>query len=155
MATVEKTQSFRDLTALRDAEGINNSRSNVRQYKDLDMFFTKRSRDRDVNVITNVTAVKRSVRNLILTNFYEKPFHPEIGSGVRELLFEIASPLTSLAISQAVTDVINNYEPRASLNFVDVNAQLDNNAYDISINFSIVNGPPESVDLALTMELIR
>jgi phage baseplate assembly protein W len=102
-----------------------------------------------------VQAIKRSVRNLVLTNFYEKPFHPEIGSGVRELLFEIASPLTSLAISQAVTDVINNYEPRASLNFVDVNAQLDNNAYDISINFSIVNGPPESVDLALTMELIR
>ena len=98
MATVEKTQSFRDLTALRDAEGINNSRSNVRQYKDLDMFFTKRSRDRDVNVITNVTAVKRSVRNLILTNFYEKPFHPEIGSNLRGMLFENITPQISLHI---------------------------------------------------------
>tara|TARA_Y100000817_G_scaffold296389_1_gene271874 strand:+ start:303 stop:758 length:456 start_codon:yes stop_codon:yes gene_type:complete len=151
MAVARTRNSF----TVSDAENRNNSSLNSRVYSDLDLFFTKRSVDKDVNTLTNVQAIKRSVRNLVLTNFYEKPFHPEIGSGVRELLFEIASPLTSLAISQAVTDVINNYEPRASLNFVDVNAQLDNNAYDISINFSIVNGPPESVDLALTMELIR
>jgi len=151
MAVARTRNSF----TVSDAENKNNSSLNSRVYSDLDLFFTKRSVDKDVNTLTNVQAIKRSVRNLVLTNFYEKPFHPEIGSGVRELLFEIASPLTSLAISQAVTDVINNYEPRASLNFVDVNAQLDNNAYDISINFSIVNGPPESVDLALTMEIIR
>ena len=151
MAVARTRNSF----TVSDAENKNNSSLNSRVYSDLDLFFTKRSVDKDVNTLTNVQAIKRSVRNLVLTNFYEKPFHPEIGSGVRELLFEIASPLTSLAISQAVTDVINNYEPRASLNFVDVNAQLDNNAYDISINFSIVNGPPESVDLELTMELIR
>ena len=151
MAVARTRNSF----TVSDAENKNNSSLNSRVYSDLDLFFTKRSVDKDVNTLTNVQAIKRSVRNLVLTNFYEKPFHPEIGSGVRELLFEIASPLTSLAISQAVTDVINNYEPRASLNFVDVNAQLDNNASDISINFSIVNGPPESVDLALTMELIR
>ena len=151
MAAARTRNSF----TVSDAENKNNSSLNSRVYSDLDLFFTKRSVDKDVNTLTNVQAIKRSVRNLVLTNFYEKPFHPEIGSGVRELLFEIASPLTSLAISQAVTDVINNYEPRASLNFVDVNAQLDNNAYDITINVSIVNGPPESVDLALTMELIR
>ena len=74
---------------------------------------------------------------------------------MRELLFENATPLTSLAINQAITDVIKNYEPRAQLNFVDVNAQLDNNAYDITVNFSVINGPPESVDLALTMEIVR
>ena len=151
MAAARTRNSF----TVSDAKNKNNSSLKSRVYSDLDLFFTKRSVDKDVNTLTNVQAIKRSVRNLVLTNFYEKPFHPEIGSGVRDLLFEIASPLTSLAISQAVTDVINNYEPRASLNFVDVNAQLDNNAYDISINFSIVNGPPESVDLALTMELIR
>lgn len=155
MAVVEKTSSFKDLTALSDAERRNNSSLNGRQYRDLDLFFTKRSTDRDVNTLSNVQAVKRSVRNLILTNFYEKPFHPEIGSGVRELLFENATPLTSLAINQAITDVIKNYEPRAQLNFVDVNAQLDNNAYDVTVNFSVINGPPESVDLALTMEIVR
>ena len=155
MATVEKTQSFRDLTALRDAEGTNSSRSNVRQYKDLDMFFTKRSRDRDVNVITNATAVKRSVRNLILTNFYEKPFHPEIGCGVRGLLFENASPLTSIALSQACEDVIANYEPRARTIGVDIIPKLDSNSYDLTINFTIVNAPSELVSLNILLEVLR
>ena len=88
MATVERTGSFKELTALRDAERQSNSTLNVKTYRDLDLFFTRRSRDSDVNVLTNITAVKRSVRNLVLTNFYEKPFHPEIGSSVRDILFE-------------------------------------------------------------------
>ena len=119
------------------------------------MFFAKRSRDKDVNVLSNVTAIKRSVRNLVLTNFYEKPFHPEIGSGVRELLFENANPLTSIAISQAITDVINNYEPRARLNSVTVFDNIDANEYQVTVNFTVVNGPPENVELSLTMELLR
>lgn len=155
MATITKTQSFKDLTGLRDAEGTNDSNLNGRQYRDLDLFFTKRSRDKDVNVLSNVTAIKRSVRNLVLTNFYEKPFHPEIGSGVRELLFENANPLTSIAISQAITDVINNYEPRARLNSVTVFDNLNANEYEITVNFTVVNGPPENVELSLTMELLR
>ena len=69
MAIIEKTSSFRDFSAFLDSERQNSSPLQVRQYKDLDLFFTKRSRDRDVNVLTNITAVKRSVRNLILTNF--------------------------------------------------------------------------------------
>ena len=155
MATITKTQSFKDLTGLRDTEGTNDSNLNGRQYRDLDLFFTKRSRDKDVNVLSNVTAIKRSVRNLVLTNFYEKPFHPEIGSGVRELLFENANPLTSIAISQAITDVINNYEPRARLNSVTVFDNLDANEYEITVNFTVVNGAPENVELSLTMELLR
>jgi len=155
MATVEKTQSFKDLTALRDSESTNDSGLNVRQYRDLDLFFTRRSRDSDVNVLTNIQAIKRSVRNLILTNFYEKPFHPEIGSGVRGLLFELAGPMTAIAISQAIKDVIANYEPRASINFVDVFEEIDNNSYEVTINFTVINGPPETVDLSLTMEVLR
>ena len=155
MATITTTQSFKDLTGLRDAEGTNDSNLNGRQYRDLDLFFAKRSRDKDVNVLSNVTAIKRSVRNLVLTNFYEKPFHPEIGSGVRELLFENANPLTSIAISQAITDVINNYEPRARLNSVTVFDNIDANEYEVTVNFTVVNGPPENVELSLTMELLR
>jgi phage baseplate assembly protein W len=155
MATVEKTQSFKDLTALRDSESTNDSGLNVRQYRDLDLFFTRRSRDSDVNVLTNIQAIKRSVRNLVLTNFYEKPFHPEIGSGVRGLLFELAGPMTAIAISQAIKDVIANYEPRASINFVDVFEEIDNNSYEVTINFTVINGPPETVDLSLTMEVLR
>ena len=84
------------------------------------MFFSK-NRSKDVNKLVDVQAVKRAVRNLVLTNFYEKPFHPEIGSGVRGMLFELATPLTAIALSQAIEDVINNYEPRAIINFVNVN----------------------------------
>ena len=155
MAVVTKTQSFRALTGLRDAERQNRSSLNSRQYRDLDLFFAKRSSDSDVNVLNNVSAIKRSVRNLVLTNFYEKPFHPEIGSGVRDLLFEIASPITSIAIAQAITDVIANYEPRAKLLSVNVREDLDKNAYEVTVTFVIVNGPPETIELTMTMELLR
>ena len=130
MATVERTQSFKQLNAQRltDAESTNNSNLNSRTFSDLDLFFTKKSSNKDVNILANVTAVKRSVRNLILTNFYEKPFHPEIGSGVRGLLFENMSPLTSLAISQAGQDVIENYEPRARVVSIQALPQIDSNA---------------------------
>ena len=70
MATVEKTSSFKDLDALVDSESTNDSLFFVQKYRDLDLFFTKRSRDKDINILTNVTAVKRSVRNFVLTNFY-------------------------------------------------------------------------------------
>ncbi len=155
MATVERTGSFKELTALRDAERQNDSTLNVKTYRDLDLFFTRRSRDSDVNVLTNVTAVKRSVRNLILTNFYEKPFHPEIGSGVRDLLFEIVSPLTAIALAQSVEDVINNYEPRALLLGVDVIDHIDANAYDITVTFEVINAPGEIVQLDVLLEALR
>ena len=155
MATVERTGSFKELTALRDAERQNESTLNVKAYRDLDLFFTRRSRDSDVNVLTNVTAVKRSVRNLILTNFYEKPFHPEIGSGVRDLLFEIVSPLTAIALAQSVEDVINNYEPRALLLGVDVIDNIDANAYDITVTFEVINAPGEIVQLDVLLEALR
>ena len=155
MATVEKTQSFKQLTALRDAESINDSTLNSKRYSDLDLFFTKKSSNKDVNALTNITAIKRSVRNLILTNFYEKPFHPEIGSGVRDLLFENATPLTSIAISQSVQDVIENYDPRAIIKNVLVNAQLDRNAYDVQIVFSVLNSPTELIELDIPLEILR
>ncbi len=155
MATIERTGSFKELTALRDAERQNESTLNVKTYRDLDLFFTRRSRDSDVNVLTNVTAVKRSVRNLILTNFYEKPFHPEIGSGVRDLLFEIVSPLTAIALAQSVEDVINNYEPRALLLGIDVIDNIDANAYDITVTFEVINAPGEIVQLDVLLEALR
>ena len=155
MATVERTQSFKQLTALRDAESTNDSTLNSKQYSDLDLFFTKKSSNKDVNTLINITAVKRSVRNLVLTNFYEKPFHPEIGSGIRDLLFENATPLTSIAISQSVQDVIENYEPRALIKDVLVNAQLDRNSYDVHIVFSVVNAPTELIELNIPLEILR
>ena len=64
------------------------------------MFFSKKNTSADISKVQGVQAVKRAVRNLILTNTYEKPFHPEIGSGIRELLFEPLSPITAFVLSQ-------------------------------------------------------
>ena len=140
MATVEKTKDFKELTALTDAERTNNSPLAVRQYRDLDLFFTKKSRNKDIN---------------ILTNFYEKPFHPEIGSGIRNLLFENVSPLTTIALSQAVQDVIANYEPRAAVISVDVTPDLDRNAYDMEIIFAIRTQPNNIVSINVLLEVLR
>jgi len=155
MAIIEKTGSFKELAALSDSEETNASRLQVRQYRDLDLFFTKRSRDRDVNVLSNVTAVKRSVRNLILTNFYEKPFHPEIGCGIRGLLFENANPMTSIAIAQAAEDVLNSFEPRVKLFSVEVKPDLDRNAYNMSVKFQVLNAQAELVELNTLLEVLR
>ena len=141
-------------TAYIDAEGQNAAR-NTRQWKDLDLFFSRKLGSDDVNTLTDVTAVKRSVRNLILTNHYEKPFHPEIGSGVRDMLFEPMTPLTAHVLTRKIEDVIVNFEPRARL--IDVTAwpNLDRNEYECTISFFVVNTPTELVDLTVFLERLR
>ena len=98
------------MSAYTDAQANNDITRNVKQYRDLDLFFSKKS-NKDVNKVTDVEAVKRSVRNLILLNSYEKPFHPEIAGDVRGLLFELMTPLTSAVIARKIQDVIENFEP--------------------------------------------
>ena len=83
-----------------DAQLKNDITRNVRQYRDLDLFFSRKSDSKDVNILTDILAVKRSVRNLVLLNHYEKPFHPEIGSGVRGILFEPMTPITAYILSK-------------------------------------------------------
>ena len=78
-----------------DATTTNNSKRSARIYSDIDLFFGKKTSNDDIQSITDIKAVKRSVRNLVLTNHYEKPFHPEIGSGVRDMLFENMTPITA------------------------------------------------------------
>ena len=76
------------MSAYKDAQAKNNISRNVRQYSDLDLFFGKKLVGSDINKVTDIQAVKRSLRNLINLNTFEKPFHPEISGGIRELLFE-------------------------------------------------------------------
>ena len=98
-------------TAHIDAQGQNDIDRNLRQYKDLDLFFGTKQASNDINKVADIQAVKRSVRNLVLLNHYEKPFHPEIASGVRAMLFENMTPITAFIIAKQVEDVIENYEP--------------------------------------------
>ena len=138
-----------------DAQGQNDIDRNVRQYKDLDLFFGKKQASNDINKVTDIQAVKRSVRNLVLLNHYEKPFHPEIGSGVRDMLFENMSPLTSHAITIEIEDVIENFEPRVQLVGVRALPDLDRNEYEVTIEFYVVNTPTELVDLTIFLEVLR
>ena len=142
-------------SAFTDAQSQNDISRNVRQYRDLDLFFFKKQGSGDVNKITDIEAVKRSVRNLVLTNFYEKPFHPEIGSGVRDMLFENMSPITAVVLARKVEDVIENFEPRARLIGVRALPNLDRNEYELTIEFFVVNAPTELVDMTVFLEVLR
>lgn len=143
------------MSAYIDAQANNNSDRNLRQYTDLDLFFGKKSSDSDISKVTDVQAVKRSIRNLVLLNHYEKPFHPEIGSGVRDMLFELMTPTTAVILTRKIEDVINNFEPRARLVAVRAFPDLDNNAYNVSVEFYVLNTPTELVDLTILLERLR
>jgi phage baseplate assembly protein W len=110
---------------------------------------------KDVNTMKNVAAVKRSVRNLVLTNHYEKPFHPEIGSGVRGILFEPMTPVTAVILTEHIENVIENYEPRARLIGVRALPDLDRNAYEVSVEFFVVNAPTELIEMSMMLEVAR
>ena len=138
-----------------DAQITNDSNRSVRKYSDLDLFFGKKSSNSDIQNITDIKAVKRSIRNLVLLNHYEKPFHPEIASGVRDMLFELMTPVTAQILARKVEDVINNYEPRARLVGVTAIPNLDRNMYEVSIEFYVVNQPTELVDLSIMLERLR
>src|SRR6056300_1989280 len=128
-------------TAFRDAEATNNSDRNAQVFSDLNLNFVAHPLTGDITKLTNIEAVKRSVRNLINTNFYERPFHPEIGSDIRSILFEPVSPPVANILRRNIQDVIENFEPRAELISVDVVPNIDANVYSASIKFYIVNSP--------------
>ena len=142
------------MSAYKDAQANNDITRNVKQYRDLDLFFSKKS-NKDVNKVTDVEAVKRSVRNLVLLNSYEKPFHPEIAGDVRGLLFELMTPLTSAVIARKIQDVIENFEPRARLTGVQAIPDFDRNAYEVTIYFYVVNAPTELVEVTQLLERLR
>ena len=141
-------------TAYTDGTWVGEDRA-AQLYSDIDLFFGPKVGSKDVSKITDFTAVKRSVRNLILTNFYEKPFHPEIGSGVRDILFEPMTPITAYVLTMKIEEVIENFEPRARLIGIRALPNLDNNAYEVSIEFYVVNAPTELVNMEVLLERLR
>ena len=138
-----------------DATQTNESTRSSKIYKDLNLSFQQNTATKDIQKIKDVEAVKRSVRNLINTNHYEKPFHPEIGSGVRGILFEPMTPLTAHILTRKIEDVIENFEPRARLISVRASPNLDRNEYECTIEFYVVNAPTELVDLTIFLERLR
>ena len=132
----------------------NNSNRATRIYKDLDLDFGRNIVTNDVNKLTDVEAVKRSVRNLINTNHFERPFHPEIGGNVRALLFEPMTPLTALNLQRKIEEVLSNFEPRAKITQIIADPDIDRNGYRLEIRFYVI-GIQNPITVETFLERLR
>lgn len=110
-----------------------------RTFSDLDLNFTKHPITKDVARKTGNNAIIGALRNLVFTNFYERPFNPKFGSNIRAMLFEPLDPLTGTILQKEIKILIENYEPRVSLRDVQVVADFDRNSYQVTITFFTVN----------------
>jgi len=142
-----------------DAQSVNNSSRSTYLYKDLNLFFTPNPVTSDVSTVTDIQNIKRAVKHLVLLNPGEKPFHPEIGTGIRDALFETFTPPIREALRLRIEDVIQTYEPRVTVqevSFNDPNNQrLDNNELRCSISFSINNAPQHLQEVEVALQRIR
>jgi phage baseplate assembly protein W len=111
----------------------------TRQYKDLDLAFTMHPIKKDVTKHVDEMAVINSVKNLISTSRYERPFQPLLGSGVRNLLFENMDSITASVLQREIIQTLENFEPRVSVREVNVSPDYDNNTYRIGMTFFIIN----------------
>ncbi len=127
---------------------------NTRIYSDLDFNFTAHPVPKDVVRRYDENAVKTALKNLILTRNYERPFHSEIGSPIRALLFEPASPMLNVTLKRAIVDVVNNFEPRVVLTDVHVNSSPDTNSIYVTLYFKLQN-TERPLTLELTLERTR
>ena len=121
-----------------------------RSYKDLDLSFTAHPVKKDITKHINEYAVINSVKNLVSTNFFERPFRPQIGSGLRSLLFENVDQIISAQIERPIQETILNYEPRVEISNILVTAYPDENRYNVTMTFFIINNPnPVTIDFFL------
>ena len=119
-------------------------------YSDIDLTFNRQPGKGDLALRYDDQAVISSVRNLLLTNFYERPFQPSVGSNINGLLFENISPVTASIIETEIQNVISNYEPRATINTISVTAAPDSNQFSVSLSVLVGNQTqPTSFSLIL------
>jgi phage baseplate assembly protein W len=127
---------------------------NTRLFTDIDLNFTAHPVTKDITRRFDDNAIKASVKNLLLTRNFERPFHSEIGSPIRALLFELPGPMFTVMLQRAIIDVINNFEPRVEIIDVRINDASDNNAVYVTLEFKIVN-TERPITLDLTLERTR
>ena len=128
--------------------------SRAKDYTDIDLDFNVHPVTKDINKVVGPTAIGRAIRNLVLTNFYERPFRSYIGSSAQKMLFDNISSLTANLIQQHIKDVIENFEPRAEVSTVTVVADPDNNGYTARIVF-LVNNRQEPYITTIFLERVR
>jgi phage baseplate assembly protein W len=126
----------------------------TRKYSDLDLNFTIHPVKKDINIFTNELAVINALKNLILTNHYERPFQPELGSNVRKLLFENLDIITAAALEKEISQTITNFEPRVEIEDISVAPNYDKNSYGVTLRFNVIN-TTEPVTISFLLERIR
>jgi phage baseplate assembly protein W len=109
------------------------------KFTDIDLNFVKNPVTRDINVLQDESAIKRSLKNIILTNTYERPFLPELKGNVTAMLFEPFTDLTVIRLEKGIRDAILSYEPRVVLQDVIVEGDPDRNRFTVTIRFQIRN----------------
>ena len=127
----------------------------IKDAVDLDLNFTKHPVTGDVAKVTGIESIKRSVRNLILLNRGDKPFHPEISTNTTDQLFENVTIFTSSDLKSRIKSVVENHEPRAFVEQVKVETSFDQNTINllVRIGFRNVSSPP--ADVPMTLKRLR
>jgi phage baseplate assembly protein W len=123
-------------------------------FKDLDLNFTIHPIRKDVNTHKNEYAIINSVKNLVSTNHYDRPFRPEIGSSIRNLLFENIDTIIAAQLERAVQETINNFEPRVQINQVIAIPDPENNRYKLTLDFFVINNT-NPITINFFLERIR
>lgn len=125
-----------------------------RTFRDLDLSFNIHPIQKDINTHKNEFAVINAVKNLVLTNHYERPFQPDLGSNIRRLLFENIDSVIAAQIEREIVETILNFEPRVEVSKVTASASPDENRYNIAMEFFIINNP-NPITINFFLERIR
>ena len=142
-------------TGFDDAQSVNNSPRDNFIYKDISLYFTRNPVTSDVTTVTDIQDIKRAVRHIVLLNPGEKPFHPEIGTGVRAALFQnFTAPIKAL-LSSRIQEQIQKYEPRVEVTNVSFNDNIDNNELSCKIEFNVRNAPQQTEEVDIFLQRIR
>jgi phage baseplate assembly protein W len=126
----------------------------VRNFRDLDLNFAIHPITKDVNVYKAEYAVINSVKNLILTNHFERPFQPEVGSNIRRLLFENVDVILAAQLEREIEETVNNFEPRVQISSIIASPALDENGYKVIMEFFVINNP-NPIKINFFLERIR
>jgi len=142
-------------TGFDDAQSVNNSPRDNFIYKDISLYFTRNPVTSDVSTVTDIQDIKRAVRHIVLLNPGEKPFHPEIGTGVRAALFQnFTAPIKAL-LSSRIQEQLQKYEPRIEVTNVSFNDNIDNNELSCKIEFNVRNAPQQTEEVDIFLQRLR
>lgn len=127
--------------------------SRTRAYRDIDLSFTAKPNG-EIYVKRDAAAVTQALKNLIQTNYYEKPFQPFFGGNIRSMLFELVDDESEEELAEQIMRAINTYEPRAQVLGLDVTVNPDQNSLSVTIEYQVVS-TEETITFTTTISRLR